>query len=65
MDYDVLAIQNHWSVPIKAGITDMIKFYDRYTYEYQKQFSITEFSMYPSEEPTTNRPTADRHSAAA
>lgn len=46
VDYDVLAIQNHWSVTAKGGITDMLKYYDRYTYEYQKQFSITEFSMY-------------------
>ena len=45
-DYDVLTIQNHCYVDTKTGITDMLRFYDRYTYEYQKQFSITEFSMY-------------------
>lgn len=45
-DYDVLTIQNHCTVETKTGITDMLRFYDRYTYEYQKQFSITEFSMY-------------------
>lgn len=44
-DYDVIALQNHANIFRKEGITDYLELYDRFTYEYQKQFSITEFSQ--------------------
>ena len=49
VDYDVIADQGHSTVPEGTGvrrIPKLLEYYDRFSYEYGKNFSITEFSCY-------------------
>lgn len=56
---DVIALQNHWGTDSTVGFTDMMAIYDRFVYEYGKQFSLTEFSMHQPDGDTSQE-TYDR-----
>lgn len=45
-EWDVITIQNHWNVYNTTGVTNQMEYYDRFVYEFGKQFSVTEYSMH-------------------